>query len=100
MCLLPVVFFLRNVAAGAVLLAIQFPPLFLRYHAVRLRLFFMGSNAALLLLQPGGFALVQLPARDALVDTLLLALLPGVDLRGIRLSIDRDSRCRCDQTDE
>ena len=96
---LSVMLFTSNVPGCLVLPMPNLAELLVRDHAIGLCFVLHVVNIILLLVQPGGFILIQLPAGNALIDALLLIGLPLVDTR--RLSLSRGHPChqQCHPTD-
>jgi hypothetical protein len=70
-----------DIPACTVLFAIQLRAFLGGYNTIRFRLGFVNGDPSLLCLKPRGFAFRQLTALDALLDPLLLVVLPLCDFR-------------------
>jgi hypothetical protein len=84
---LSVMLFARDMARRMVLRMSNLDSFFLGHRPVDLRLVFHVIDMALLLVQAGGFLLIQLPAGNAFIDSLFLIGLPLIDARRLSLGI-------------
>jgi hypothetical protein len=84
---LSVMLFARDLARRMVLRMSNLDSFFLGHRPVDLRLVFHVIDMTLLLVQAGGFLLIQLPAGNAFIDSLFLIGLPLIDARRLSLGI-------------